>query len=547
MVAFGLSPAGVAVATAFFALSLLPSLLPRAPYIQGLVSGITMMVGYGIGVGGHWLWSYLQIPPLTGTARRVALGVTVGSIGLALLVAVWQQVGWQNEVRTLFHLGATSPITWPVIIVVTLMVAGVILLVARSIRLLFGFFVRLLTRRMPRRLAAVLGGAAAIVVVWLLVTGLLVRGFFDAANALSSTRDGTTDPGVIEPGSSLRSGSPQSLVRWDTLGREGRRFVATGPTVEQLDAFSGGGAVEPIRVYAGLKSASTPQARADLLLKELQRTGAFQRKILVVASTTGTGWLDPAGVDPLEYLFNGDTAIAGAQYSYLPSWISLLADQDAVKRTSKVVFDTIHSYWATLPPTSRPQLYLYGLSLGAYGVESVLSSIDIINEPVDGALMSGPPFFNALHSEIETRRQPGTPPWQPIYDGGRTVRFTAEQVSPDLAKAPWGPTRIVYLQHASDPVVVFSPDLAFKRPDWLQPGQRGPDVPSRMSWIPLVTMWQVAADLPTAGSVPAGYGHVYSRRANLQAWVAMTQPPGWSDDKTQQLADLMDHTLYPGE
>ena len=118
---------------------------------------------------------------------------------------------------------------------------------------------------------------------------------------------------------------------------------------------------EPIRAYVGLKSAETLQERADLLLAELKRTGAFDREVLVVATTTGTGFLDPRGVDPVEYAFNGDTAIAGVQYSYLPSWLSLLADKQSVKETSRVVFDTVHAYWATLPEASRPKLYLYGL------------------------------------------------------------------------------------------------------------------------------------------------------------------------------------------
>ena len=45
----------------------------------------------------------------------------------------------------------------------------------------------------------------------------------------------------------------------------------------------------------------------------------------MITTTTGTGFLDPNGVDPVDYIFNGDDAIAGVQYSYLPSWISLLA------------------------------------------------------------------------------------------------------------------------------------------------------------------------------------------------------------------------------
>ena len=165
----------------------------------------------------------------------------------------------------------------------------------------------------------------------------------------------------------------------------------------------------------------------------------------MLATTTGTGFLDPRGVDPIEYMFNGDTAIAGVQYSYLPSWLSLLADKQAVRETSRVVFDTVHSYWASLPEGSRPKLYLYGLSLGSYGVGSVLNSVSIVNEPIDGALMSGPPFVNELHKEIVANREPGTPPWQPIYrDGahgalhrrGERLRQDAGPVGADAAGVP---------------------------------------------------------------------------------------------------------------
>ena len=39
----------------FFAASVQPSLLPRAGYVQGIASGITLMIGYGLGAGGQHL------------------------------------------------------------------------------------------------------------------------------------------------------------------------------------------------------------------------------------------------------------------------------------------------------------------------------------------------------------------------------------------------------------------------------------------------------------------------------------------------------------
>jgi uncharacterized membrane protein len=537
------SRTGLVVAGFFFAVSLLPSLLPRAPYVQGIVSGVTLMIGYGLGAGGQALWDYLEIPKLRGRARTIVLGILVALVVWMTVMGVWQQVGWQNNIRQLFGMEPTSPTSWPVILLTTVAVAALVLIVSRSLRVLFGKVAGWLGRHLPRRLAWVLGVTALLMLFWVLLTGVLVRGFFAGANTMFSVRDTDTPPTVSQPVEPERSGSAASLVAWDTLGRQGRIFTGWGPRAEQINTFSGGGAKEPIRAYVGLKSAETLQERADLLLEELTRSGAFDREVLVVATTTGTGFLDPRGVDPVEYTFNGDTAIAGVQYSYLPSWISLLADQQAVRETSRVVFDTVHGYWSTLPEETRPKFYLYGLSLGSYGVGSVLNSISIVNEPIDGALMSGPPFVNELHKEILENRDPGTPPWQPIYREGSTVRFTAQQDGFAKTPGPWGPTRLVYLQHNSDPVVFFSPELALESPDWLEPGQRGPDISPEMGWFPIVTMWQVALDLPGAGSVPWGFGHMYPYRSNLESWVQITQPEGWTDARTDELVTILDAQL----
>ena len=91
-------------------------------------------------------------------------------------------------------------------------------------------------------------------------------------------------------------------MKWDELGRAGREFIASGPTAKEISAFTGRPALEPIRVYVGLRTADTPLARARLALEELRRTGGFNRSTLIVITPTGTGWIDPAGMDSVEYL-----------------------------------------------------------------------------------------------------------------------------------------------------------------------------------------------------------------------------------------------------
>ncbi|HSJ84585.1 MAG TPA: alpha/beta-hydrolase family protein [Acidimicrobiia bacterium] len=520
-----------------FVLSLLPSLLPKLSVTQGVVSGISFMVGYGLGAGWQWAWNYLGLSKPHGWVWALLRWLWFAVLTYLLLTAMWRFVGWQNNVRDTFGMERISAMIWLTIIPVAFASSALILIIVRSLRKLFGFLTRWLGKVFPRRLAVLLGGVGLVLMLWGLWSGVLVNTFFAVANQVFAPRDTATAEGITQPTSELRSGSPESLVAWETLGEKGRTFVATGPSVDELNAFHGDSAMEPIRVYVGLRSAETVEARAQLVLDELIRTGAFDREVLVVATTTGTGFLEPNAMSALEYVLNGDVAVAGAQYSYLPSWISLLADQDEVKETSQTVFKTIHAYVSALPEDERPEIYLYGLSLGAYGVEAILTSINIINEPIDGALMVGPPFVNELWSELVANRDPGSSPSTPVYQGGRTVRFTNQADALDLPgdEEEWGETRVVYLQHASDPVVFFSPSLFFNQPDWLLDGQRGAEISGEFHYARLITGWQVMMDLPAAGSIPEGYGHLYTKQANARAWIAVTRPDGWTAAETERL------------
>ena len=73
------------------------------------------------------------------------------------------------------------------------------------------------------------------------------------------------------------------------------------------------------------------EERAELAVEDLERAGGFDRANLLVATTTGSGWLDAGAIDSFEYLTGGDSAIVAMQYSYLPSWISFLVDQEKAR------------------------------------------------------------------------------------------------------------------------------------------------------------------------------------------------------------------------
>ena len=535
---------GVASGALFFCLSLAPSLLPRDWVFQGLISGINGAFGYGLGVliskgvyravlrGARW-WP----PP-----ARVLFWMKAAVVAIAPTACVLMLIpaaSWQRQVSAL--MGIEGPTTLGYLRTLIVAVAVGALLVS-TFRVLIDA-VKLLARMLIRRwhlhdeVALFIGTSIVVALLIMLINGVLVRGFFAGANALFQPRDAATPVGLSQPLLEEKSGSPASLAPWDSLGYQGRNFVATGPHAAGLARLNGRPAKEPIRVYAGLHTAPDDQGRLAVLLGELERTGAFTRKVLVVAPTTGTGWIDPVAASSLEMMYNGDTAIVGLQYSYLPSWISFLADRQKSMDSGRMLIATVHDRWQRLAPDHRPKLMLYGESLGSMAGQAAFGWLpDIRRMGFDAVLWVGPPQASPLWHALILRRDPGTMEVEPRYDNGRTVRFSEANIPADITGAagpPWVGTRVLFLQHPSDPVVWWTPDLLFGKPQWLiEP--RGQDRTVLMRWYPVVTFWQVSADLTNAEGVPGGHGHNYSNDI-LDGWVAVAPPDGWTAADTERI------------
>jgi uncharacterized membrane protein len=517
--------------------SLTPSLLPRGWVLQGLIAGITAAIGYGVGATVAWFVAEATESRMSAGFRRRAWQVLAVGGPLLCGVMLWLGAGWQRDIHELMGLDAPAGGSAIGVAVVAVLVFALFVAIGRGVRGLARLLVRGLGRLLPRRLARPLGVLVTTVLVVFLLNGVLFQGLVGAMNEAFSVKDGGTEEGAVQPTAPERSGSPDSLVAWDDLGLQGRNFSGTGPTVDELAAFTGRPAVQPVRAYVGLASAEDVDDRAALAVRELERAGGFDRSVLVVVTTTGTGWVDPAASNSLEYEFAGDTAMVAMQYSYLPSWLSFLVDQVKARDAGRALFDAVYGAWAQLPERSRPQLYVFGESLGTFGGEAAFSGVADIQNRTDGVLWAGPPNFNALWRDIVADREDGTPEWRPVYRDGRQVRFADEAADLEQPSGPWDEPRLAYLQNASDPIVWWSPQLILHRPDWLR-GERGPDVSQGMVWLPFVTFWQVTADMVFAVDVPDGHGHKYAADY-VDGWAAVAQPPGWTDADTERLREVV--------
>ncbi|MEV0298891.1 alpha/beta hydrolase [Nocardia sp. NPDC050710] len=531
---------GLVLATIFFALSVTPSLVPRDWLFQGLISGVNAALGYGLGCLLEWAFRRwirprikLGAPPIW--VRYAVKSAILLTSALSAALMLVQSARWQREITALMGMEGTDTAAYLRTGLLSVSVGAAVVAVYRTVREIVLFLARQLNRwvRVPRELAPMAGILVLVVLTVTLFNGVASRAFFAVANSAFSARNDHTSPNAVQPQQPERSGSPESLAKWESLGFEGRWFVSHGPSASRIAAVTGKPAREPIRAYVGLESATDGVTSADLAVAELERTRAFDRKVLVVVTTTGTGWVNSMAAGAIEYMFGGDTAIVASQYSYLPSVLSFLGDRGKVATAGQELFDAVYQRVSARPEEERPKLFVYGESLGSQGSEAAFDGLTDLRAKVDGALWVGPPNSNRLWEQFVSRRDPGSPEIEPVYADGLVVRFAADGADFAGPGPEWWAPRIAYLQHASDPIVWWSPDLIFSQPDWLSE-PRGSDVSSQMRWWPFVTFWQVAADLTNAQGVSDGHGHRYGSLV-LDGWAAVTQPPGWNPELAERI------------
>jgi len=527
----------LSVGLVFFAASLTPSLIPRGWLLQGVLAGLVMAIGYMLGRFGILLWTAVEFPRPRGRLLTFARAAVLLPALALLIHNLAKTTDWQNSVRLRVDMAPIETTTILGIVLVSLALFSALFLAGVAIQRIFDILRFRLYRYMAPRAAGVLGLAVLVTAAfiasrdWVLPETLR---FLDTSYETAQKLFETAPPLPDDPD---LPGGANSLVSWEAMGQPGRNFVTGGPTAPEIAEFTGRTARKPIRVYVGRSQDKSPEARAELALQELIRLKAFDRKILLVASPTGTGWLDPGSHDIIEMMHDGDVATVAVQYSYLQSPLALVFETRTGLDQASATMQAVYRYWRQLPKDSRPRLYMHGISLGAWSSMHSFNIIQMINEPIAGALWSGPPFPSEHWLQATAARSAGTPFVLPRIEDGEVIRFSSQYVTPQEQGSRWGRMRVVFLQYASDPIVFFDPNSFWRSPQWLRE-KPAPDVSPELRFMPVVTQLQLALDMLLATHLPQGHGHNYDKTDYIDAWAAVTGPAGWTPRDTAALKSL---------
>ena len=515
----GLSFLGVIAALAMYAVSVSPSLMARSWAWHAVASGILVACGY---VAGVVVQNVAQLViRLTGLTISASEPVELGfRIGIGALFALWwiyaviQSYRRARKAAALVNMPGETFGEYLLGTAGAVVVSWVLLRIVGALNGLCWMLIASLDAHMPRPAAIVVSMVILFAIMFFLTSKVILRGGIGFFRRKAEQLNMRTARGIYQPVVPERSASPASSVTWESVGGQGRVFLGRGPSRLDIAQVCGGVAMEPIRVYSGMPTGGSGiEQAAATVVAELHRTGAFDRAVILIAASTGSGWVDEWQVQPLEFLTRGNCATASLQYSYVPSALNWLTGLEPAQEASAALFAAVRAELDLMDEADRPALFVCGESLGAFASQSVFESFEDVLARVDGALWVGTPSFTPMHAALTAARHKGSPEVAPVVHNARRVRFVNEpsDLRTDLygrELGPWGFPRVVYAQHPSDPVVWWTNKLIWTQPDWLRE-RAGRDVSMNVEFTRFATYIQVLADLPVAGTAPGGHGHTY--------------------------------------
>ena len=137
---------------------------------------------------------------------------------------------------------------------------------------------------------------------------------------------------------------------------EGRTFIGTGPSAEEIGELTDRPSIEPIRVFAGLANAEDTEQQAALAVADLERAGGFERQHLA------GGHHRPGRVGRAE---RGERLRVRHRWGLRdrrdavlapPLLAVLFVDSARARDAGRALFDAVDARWSSLPFDERPEL-----------------------------------------------------------------------------------------------------------------------------------------------------------------------------------------------
>jgi uncharacterized membrane protein len=379
-----------------------------------------------------------------------------------------------------------------------------------------------------------LGHAASLAAISAGIRLLIEKGF-----GLIETKEEAVEPSFdLPPLLPELSGSLESVVDYDSMSKQGRRYVWNAQAAAMISKVMGEDAIDAIRAYVGLESAETEEERVALAMAELERTNAFDRDWLMIDLPTGTGYVNYAAVSVLEMLSRGNCATIAMQYAARPSPLSLDRVSEGRKQ-ARLLIDAISERLRTMPAERRPKVLLFGESLGAWTSQDAFldqGTRGLVDAGIDYAIWIGTPNFSQWKEQVLRDERPDVVPeligvFNDISEWEATPADQRDRM------------RYVMITHDNDGVARFGPALMIQAPEWLQdPEQRWARIPKGMRWVPNSTFFQVLVDMKNSANVVpgvfAGSGHDY--RADLLPFFRAVLGFSVSDEQVERLGKWLE-------
>lgn len=375
------------------------------------------------------------------------------------------------------------------------------------------------SRKASQAAARIFGGEATDHVTFGRMTALATSAVVVTAagskvvNMLTTAGEGTEVAHSEPPNLPEVTGSAESTVPWSAQSREGRRWLGSVLTVKEIEDVIQEAAKQPIRAYASLQSGTTDEERAAVVMRELERTNAFERSAIALFSPTGSGYVNYVASETFEYLTRGDCASFAIEYSVLPSSFSLQAVPLGTRQT-RLVVDAVVERLLTMKPEDRPKFYMFGESLGSQVSEGMFTDEGAWGPRGIGltaGVWIGTPSATTWRKQLWGKRSIADP--SAIGPGDTYLPRNIDDWH-KLPESERAKVRFLLLQNGDDPIPKFGTQLIWRRPDWLGPDDTRPlGSPKGTKWIPFVTFVQTFIDMlnaltPTPGIFAEG-GHDY--------------------------------------